>query len=59
MDDNNYPTNACFDNSSFTSTNSLTHFLDKDTNDIISVSRAYIILFLFNNMSCFQNKDIH
>ena len=33
MDDNNDTTNACFDNSSFNSANSLTHLLDEDPND--------------------------
>ena len=33
MDDNNDPTNACFDNLGFNSANSLTHLLDEDPNE--------------------------
>ena len=32
MDDNNYTTNACVDNSGFNSSNTLIHFLNKDPN---------------------------
>ena len=32
MDNNNYTTNAFFDNSGFNSANSLTHFLDAEPN---------------------------
>ena len=33
MDNNNYTTNACFDNSDFNSATSLTHLLDKHPNE--------------------------
>ena len=33
MDNNNYTTNVCFDNSGFNSPNSLTHLLDDDPNE--------------------------
>ena len=33
MDNNNYTTNTCFDNSGFNSANSLTHLLDEDPSE--------------------------
>ena len=33
MDNNNYTTNACFDNSGFNSANFWTHLLDEDPNE--------------------------
>ena len=38
MDNNNYTTNACFDNSGFNSANSLTHLLDEDPNELYNLS---------------------
>ena len=34
MDNNNYTTNACFDNAGFNRTNSLTHLLDEDPKEL-------------------------
>ena len=48
MDNNNYTTNACFDNSGFNSANSLTHFLDEDPNEFPCITLSeYVVVKTF------------
>ena len=48
MDNNNYTTNDCFDNSGFNSANYLTHLLDKDPNEFPCITLSeYVVVKTF------------